>query len=423
MILPVSKKSLLSATVVSSLLAFSGGSAASELTFWSMWNSGEPQAQALQTIMDNYTADHPETTFNAVWNGRQNQTKIRGALQAGTQIDLMDQDGDQLVGGLQKEGLLFELSNDLDQEVKDAFLPGTLEIYSEEGNIYQIPYIYNTVNFWYNKDIMAEAGATAPETWSDLIEVCEAVRAIGKDALVIESDASDYNVLYFSHLIERALGSGVVVDLFEDKSGAGWSNPAVLDAAEKSRQLWDAGCIPEDARGFQWPAGQTTVALEDTMGELVGSWLPIELADTTGPDFPWGAFNFPVIEGGLGKNTDLQVALLGMAILKDSPHTEEAAQFLNYLMTEDSQTVLVEESGVGVTRKGIVWPEVLSGAYEAASNATALSNFGGGLGLVYPDFYSRVFKPEFNMMFLGQLTPVELVEKLVAETKEYWAAN
>lgn len=423
MVLSVSKKSLLGMTVASSMIACSSGAMASELTFWSMWNEAEPQAQALQTIMDNYTAENPDTTFKAVWNGRQNQTKIRGALQAGTQIDLMDQDGDQLVGGLQKEGLLYALDGDLDQSVKDTFLPGTLEIYSTEGKIFQVPYIYNTVNFWYNKDMLAEAGASVPETWVDLIEMCKAVSAIGRDALVIESDAGDYNGLYFSHLIERALGSGMVVDVFEDKTGAGWSDPAILDAANKSAELWDAGCIPSDARGFQWPAGQTTVALEDTMGELVGSWLPIELLDTTGPDFPWGAFSFPTVEGGVGKSTDLQVALLSMAILKDSPNTAEAADFLTFLMNEESQKILVTEGGVGVTRNGIEWPAILADAYTSATNATALSNFGGGLGLVYPEFYSVVFKPEFNKMFLGQSTPEELIEALVTGTKDYWAAN
>jgi len=421
--LSVSRKVILGMMIASSLLANAGGAMAAELTFWSMWNEPEPQAKALQTIMDAYTAANPDTTFNVVWNGRQNQTKIRGALQAGTKIDFMDQDGDQLVGGLQKEGLLYALNGDLNDSFKNSFLPGTLDIYSTNGIYYQIPYIYNTVNFWYNKDMMAEAGTEVPKTWDDLISMCKAVEAIGKEALVIESDAADYNGLYFSYLIERSLGSGSVVKAFEDKSGAGWLDPAILDAAKKSRQLWDEGCIAKDARGFQWPAGQMTVALGDTMGELVGSWLPIELADTTGPDFPWGAFSFPEVDGGVGKSTDLQVALLGMAVLKDAPNAEEAVKFLKYLMSEDAQKTLVEEGGVGVTRKGVEWPPVLADAYTSASNATALSNFGGGLGLVYPEFYSLVFKAEFNKMFLGQSTPEELVAKLVAGTKEYWASH
>ena len=256
-----------------------------------------------------------------------------------------------------------------------------------------------------------------------MIAICAAVKKIDKHALVIESNNADYNLLYFSQLLERSLGSGAVMKLFEDKSGAGWSNPAVLAAAKKERELWDADCIAKDARGFQWPAGQQTVALGETMGELVGSWLPSELLDSAGKDFPWGAFNFPEVEGGAGKSTDLQVALLSMMVLKNSPHAKEAVSFLKYLMSEEAQKVLVDQGFVGVTRKGVAWPTVLSDAYNSASNATALSNFAGGLNLNHADFYSTVFKPEHNKMFLGQTTPEQFVDTMVAKTKEYWAAN
>ena len=414
----------LSATVLSAgLLAFGGNAIAAELTFWSMWNETEPQAKALATIMKNYTAAHPETTFKTVWNGRQNQTKLRGALQAGTKVDFMDQDGDQLVGGLQKEGLAYDLSSTIDADLKNALLPGTLDIYSTGGKYFQIPYIYNTVNVWFNKDVMDEAGAVPPKTWDDLIAVCAKVQAVGKHALVIESDAADYNLLYFSSLVERTLGANAVLGLMDDKTGAGWSNPAVLDAAQKTRQLWDKGCIAEDARGFQWPAGQTTVALGDTMGELVGSWLPIELLETTGPDFPWAAFSFPEVPGGKGKSTDLQVALIGMMVLKDSPNAAEAADFVKYLVSEDAQKVMVAEGVVGVTRKGVEWPAILADGAKSAADATALSNFGGGLSLYYPEFASNIFKPEYNKMFLGQSSPEEFVATMVAATAEYWKSH
>ena len=414
----------LSVTALSvGLMAIPGDGMAAELTFWSMWNETEPQAMALATIMETYTAANPATTFKVVWNGRQNQTKLRGALQAGTKVDFMDQDGDQLVGGLQKEGLAYDLGGVIDADLKNALLPGTLDIYSTGGKYFQIPYIYNTVNVWYNKDMMAEADATPPKTWDDLMGVCAKVKAIDKHALVIESDAADYNLLYFSSLVERALGANAVLGLMDDKTGAGWSNPAVLDAAQKVRQLWDAGCIAEDARGFQWPAGQTTVALGDTMGELVGSWLPIELLETTGSDFPWGAFSFPDVPGGVGKSTDLQVALIGMMVLKDSPNAEEAAQFVKYLVSEEAQKVMVEKGVVGVTRKGVKWPAILADGEVSAANATALSNFGGGLALYYPDFQSNTFKPEYNKLFLGLSTPEEFVATMVAATAEYWKSN
>ncbi|MDR3516875.1 MAG: ABC transporter substrate-binding protein [Azospirillaceae bacterium] len=396
---------------------------ASELVFWSVWNEPEPQAVALRKIMSAYSQKHPETSFKVVWNGRQNQTKLRGALQAGIPVDLMDADADQLAGGLQMDGLGYDLTGELTGETKSAFLPGVLDLYAVKGHYIQFPYIYNTVNFWYNKDLLKKVGGSVPATFDELLSLCRTTRKAGKDALVIEGNVGFYNVLYFSNYLERLKGSGAVVKAFEDKSGAGWSDPAVLAAAKASRAVWDAGCIAADAPGFQYPAGQQTIAQGDTLGELVASWLPTELSESTGKDFSWGAFNFPAVADGKGKATDLEVGLLSFMVLKNSAHPKEAASFLNDVIGEDSQKILVAEGGVGVPRRGVAWPAALADGQTAAANATALSPFGGGLTTAYPEFTSNVLHPEFNKMFLGKTTPEEFVSTLVAKTKEYWDSH
>ena len=128
-----------------------------KLVFWSMWNETEPQAKALQALMADYSQAHPDVTFQAVWNGRQNQTKIRSALAAGTAIDFVDQDADQIAGGLMKEGLAHPIDAALGTPIageakpfRDIFLPGTLDLLADGQTHYLIPYVYNTVNFWYN---------------------------------------------------------------------------------------------------------------------------------------------------------------------------------------------------------------------------------------------------------------------------------
>ena len=395
---------------------------AKELVFWSMWNEPEPQAKALRSVMAAYTKVHPDVTFKVVWNGRQNQTKLRGALQAGTKVDFMDQDGDQLFGGLQAAQAGLEISNELNQEFKDGMLPGTLNIYANQGKVYSIPYVYNTVNFWYNRDVMKKAGATPPKTWDELLGLCTSVQKIGKSALVIESNVSDYNMLYFSHLLERTYGSGAMTKIFEDKSGNGWTQAGVLEAAKMARSLWDKGCIAKDARGFQYPAGQQTIALGDTMGELVGSWLPTELSESTGTDFPWSAFNFPAVKDGKGKATDLQVALLSMMVLKTAPNAKDAVDFIKFMVSEPAQKIMVKEGQIGSTRKGVAWPAVLADAEKSAREATALSNFGGGLKMTYPEFTATVLAPEFNKMFLGEITEAQLIATLSSKTKDYWAS-
>lgn len=419
----VSRRALAAAAFSLALTSGASIASAAELTFWSMWNEPEPQAAALRKIMDNYTKAHPETTFKVVWNGRQNQTKLRTALQAGTAVDFMDQDGDQLAGGLQKEGLGLDLTAEIDAATKDSLLPGVLDVYAKDGKYSQMPYVYNTVNFWYNKDMLKEVGGTVPATFDELLSLCEKVKAAGKHALVIESNVAFYNFLYFSHYLSREMGPNGLFKVFEDKSGDGWKDPAVMNALKGTRSLWEKGCIAEDARGFQYPAGQQTIALGDTLGELVGSWLPTELAESAGKDFPWGAFNFPTVTGGVGKATDIEVGLLSFMVLKDSKNAKEAASFLKYVVGEEAQKILAEEASVGVVRKGVAWPGAMAEAYASAEQATALAPFGGGLSVAYPEFASTVLSPEYNKVFLGEITPEQFVDTMVTKTKEFWATQ
>ncbi len=402
------------------LLTASFGTVAKELVYWSMWNEPEPQAKALRAVMAEYSKTHPDVTFKVVWNGRQNQTKLRSAIQAGIKVDLMDQDGDQLVGGLQKAGGALELTRELDATFKSSLLPGVLDLYAPDGKVYQIPYIYNTVNFWYNREMLKRVGAAAPKTWDDLLTVCGAVKKSGKTALVIEGNQADYNMLYFTHLLERIYGAGGVPRLFNEKSGDAWKQAGVLKAAQMTRDLWDKGCIAKDARGFQYPAGQQTVALGDSMGELVGSWLPAELHDSAGDDFPWGAFNFPAVRDGKGRSTDVQVALLSLVVLKTSTQPKEALDYAKFAVGEKAQAILVKVGQVGVTRKGVPWPANLADAEKSAREATALSALGGGLSIAQPEFAATVFNPEFNKFFLGETSVQQLTETLAAKTRAHW---
>ena len=73
-----------------------------------------------------------------------------------------------------------------------------------------------------------------------------------------------------------------------------------------------------------------------------------------------------------------------------------------------------------MTRKGVAWPTVLQDAYSAAEGATVLTNIYGGLSIDYADFYTNVFSPEQNYMFLGQKSPEEFVKIMADATRKYW---
>jgi raffinose/stachyose/melibiose transport system substrate-binding protein len=399
-----------------------------ELVFWSMWNEGENQATAITNAIKEFEAKNPNITIKVTWNGRSNQTLLRNALASGTKVDFMDQDADQVAGGMVVGGQGYALNDlletkALDEDVpfKDVFASGTLHMFDVDGKTYLIPYIYNTAQFFYSKAAFEKAGVTDIKTWDELIAACGKISAAGYTPMAIEGPEPGYNTIFFTYLIERLKGVGWMTKAANDKTGEMWKDPAVLQAAKMSRELWEKGCIPEVSAGYKWPEAQSMIASGETAMELVGSWLPTELLSASGPDFQWGALSFPEVPGGVGKSTDMQAFILSFLILKDSEHPKESFEFLKFMLTKDAQQKMAVAGAVGVVRKGVVWPANLTEAQAAADSATAVFGEGDGLQGSNAEFWVKVVRDPFSNMFVGEVTPEKFVEQLVTDTAAYWA--
>lgn len=429
-----SKKLLLVALAVMLLvpMGFAGAQGDEDVTivFWSMWNENEAQAQVIQSWIDAYEAENPNVTFDVTWNGRQNQTLVRTALEAGTVIDLMDQDTDPLAGGLMAAGYGYPLNEYLDMPavgedmaVRDVFVPGVLDLFALEDNVYLWPYVYNTVQFWYNKGMFEEVGVEVPTTWEEFIAVNDALLAAGYAPIAAESDIAFYQIDYLTYQIARIKGPGFLLATVEDPTGEMWRDPVYLEAAQRIRDLWDMGHIPEDTVGYLWPSGQQTLGFGESAMELVGSWLPIELADLVEEDFQWGGFNFPMIGDGEGDNNDLMVALLAFMIMKDTEHADVIFDFLNFTMTLENQQKMADEALVGSTRRDVVWADAIADGAVAAANATNVFGLSDGVVALYPEYANNILYVNNRALFLGELTPEEFVEAMATQSAEFWAAQ
>jgi ABC-type glycerol-3-phosphate transport system substrate-binding protein len=399
-----------------------------QLVYWSMWNEPEGQAVAIQGWIDAFQAEHPNISISAVWNGRQNQTLVRTALAGGTVIDFMDQDADQVAGGLMREGLGVALDDYLEQTaldedvpLREVFLPGTLELFELDGSVYLLPYIYNTFQFFYDKRVFEEVGVTVPTTWDEFLAVNDALRGAGYVPLAMENDG--YIDQWLTYVVSRLKGPGFLLAAIEDPTGEAWRDPAFLQAAQMERSLWERGDFPEEALGYIWPQGQQTLAFGESAMELVGSWLPIELASATDPEFNWGAYNFPEIEGGVGSVNDLHAALLSFMILKDSQHPDEVFEFLKFIMTKENQQRMADDSLIGVTRIGVPWPSVLADAATSAANAETLFGDIDGAQALHAEYVTVVLHPLHRSMFLGEMTPEAWIEEMVTQSADYWATH
>jgi len=199
-----------------------------------------------------------------------------------------------------------------------------------------------------------------------------------------------------------------------------WKDPGFTQALTMIKELWDKGFIPPESLGYQWPAGQQTLATGKAAMELCGGWLPNELSDMAGPDFKWGGFPFPAVAGGAGNVNDLQQWPLAVGVLKGTAHPAEAQMFLKFVMTKESQTRL-GQALQGLVRKGVEWPAAMADGAVASANATKVLDHADGGTAMHPEFTKNVLFFDVLPVFLGQATIADFPAKMSVDAKNFWA--
>jgi len=401
-----------------------------EIVYWSLWNEGEPQVEVVKQWIDEYTELHPNVTFNVVWAGREIITRLQTAMSGGEVIDLVDHEGAALKGALVDRGLTMAVDQYLDAEaydgggtLRDLFIPGSLEsLAADDGSIHVVPYEIITTGLFTNKDLLEAAGVTEdPETWEQLLVDLQKIQDSGVVPIAQDAQIDFYNAMWYYHMVQRMKGTGFFFAAVEDETGEAWGDPAFLEAAKMIRELWDKGFIPDESKGYIWPAGQLELAVGNASMEMVGSWLPNEVKDTTGPDFNWGYFPFPDIEGGVGSRTDMEIYPLGWAVMKDARNPDVIGDFINFCFSKANAQLIPDVAVNMSAHKDTVPPEDLAEAWEYWSNASGYYLPYDGVNATYPDYYKNVWLLHFQNMFIGDITPEEYIENMKAGTVEYWA--
>ena len=150
-----------------------------EITYWSMWSSTEPQAIAMQEIIDDYTAK-TGVKVNVEWKGRDVKTLIETAIDAGEKVDLFDSDfqllAQQLGGKLTDLEEMAKAAGYDDYAI--AALPAAVRGWA--GSLKAIPFQSYSSGILYNEEIFKAAGVdTVPATWDELLAACQKIKDAG----------------------------------------------------------------------------------------------------------------------------------------------------------------------------------------------------------------------------------------------------
>lgn len=387
-----------------------------KIVYWSMWNEVEPQGQVIKEAIKDFMKKHNDIVVEVNWNGREIRKTLQPALDNNQSIDLWDEDLERTIRNWGQYALALDdyvsksYDNTDEKPYKDVVMNSLLELsktYSEDGKIYAIPYQPFTFLIMYNKEHFTKAGITkTPETWAEFKDACAKLKAAGFIPLTVDDAYVD---ILYGYQLARYKGSDWVKKLVLEGL---WNDPTVLKAAKDWEEMCKLGYFSPNVAGNKFPQGQQEIANGEVSMYLNGTWLVNEVMPTTGPDFPWGQFAYPTVQGGVGKLYDLNYGGQSFQINKNSKYPDEVFNLIVHLTTGQWDKELAEKT-YGVPMANTTdWPIQLTDAKDIFPKLGVC--YPWAAGLQYNTDKAPVIASAFTKLITGQITS----EQFVAEVKK-----
>ncbi|XME02301.1 ABC transporter substrate-binding protein [Lachnospiraceae bacterium C1.1] len=283
------------------------------------WNAANPDIQVSREAIDrsdSYAYDN----------------KVATAVTSSSLPDIFFVDGPQ-VSYYAANGIIQPLDDYFSEEDLKDFVPSTVAQCTYDGKLYAISGTESSVAFYYNKDMLKEAGVDVddldsrtvdnPITWSEMREIaekCTTPEHVGTHIIMDHGEGLPYALepMYISEGKDYINESGDSADGFVN------SDEAVKTSAFLAQLIAD---------GYANIEPITDEFLNKACATMLGgSWDVATLTENA--DFDWGVTYYPVAD-----DTKKAVSPCGdwsAAISKDCKNVEAAGKFMQWLMNTEN---------------------------------------------------------------------------------------
>lgn len=222
----------------------------------------------------------------------------------------------------------------------------------------------------YNTQALAAVGATAPTTFSEVLNLCAAAKSAGKVAYALAAVAGG-NYPHTGYSLYGTLGTASEPD-FASELAAGdatYSDSAWTTVLSKYREMTDAGCFTADATGTALDVAQGQVASGDALGMVTVSPQISDIQEKAAAGTTFETAAFPATDDA--SETRLTVALgAGYGVNAKSKNIDLAKKFVDLYLSDEGLQIALDNSSIYPSHPVDGWtaPESLAGVAQMAAN-------------------------------------------------------
>lgn len=238
-------------------------------------------------------------------------------------------------------GFLADLS---DREFASRIPEGDRPVTEYDGSTYVVPVTYSGIGVIYATEALAGLGAEAPRTWTELIDLCGTAQDEGVDLLALGNQTP-----WVTQLVTYALaGTTVYAEQpdFDEAMAAGdasFADSGWATAMEKYLEMDEAGCFNDNPLGTSYEASVSSVAQGEAVG-LVQVATTLSQVQSEAGDTELAMFALPATDDA---DETLMPGSVSAAygVNADTPRTEEAMAFVDFLASPEGQDIYATEGG------------------------------------------------------------------------------
>lgn len=235
---------------------------------------------------------------------------------------------------------------------RDTFLPDILKMGVYQGRTYLLPYYINLNGWWYNVNLFEQHGWKPPATYDDLLALGEQIKSAGIAPLTYQGKYPSYALQGFVLPWTISIGGIEAYHAAEALAPGAWKSEAFVRGAQMTADLRDRGYFQKGANGLS----HTEAQMEFLQGKAAmipcGTWLESEMRKQLPEGFRMAFFLPPVVSGGKGDPTTLQVGVEPWLIPTRGKNLAVAIDYFKYLTSPRKARQFVLEKGTLTAVKG-----------------------------------------------------------------------
>ena len=297
------------------------------------------------TFGSNYSDDVPKNAFQAAIDGFANpdvEVTINTIDHNSFQENITNylQQPDDLMTWFSGYRLRFFAAQGLVSDISDVWadLTGFSDGYKnactgDDGMQYMVPFYNYPWAIHYSKSLFEEKGYTAPDTWDDLIALCDQMQADGIIPFSLGNDGKWPAMGTFDILNMRINGYDFHISLMAGQED--WTSDAVKAVFAEFTTL-----LPyhqEGANGRTWQEAAVSLKSHETGLMLLGTFVSEQFADNLDDlDF----FAYPALNDEFGTDS-IDAPIDGFMMAADPENPDAAKEVLRYLGTPEAEILFL----------------------------------------------------------------------------------